>query len=153
MTFKRAVEQTPSISCSYCSGLQALTATDRERITPRNSKLLAGSLNLDDALKDKQPNAPRWDYGIGVRRSRRKSDSVLWIDVHPASSDHNRAEIMGKLDWLKSWLKGEGRRLGALNRSFTWIASGRVAFSATAPQMRELADMGLFFSGRHFVFQ
>jgi len=153
MTFKRAIEDTPSISNSYRCGLQALTAGDRARITLANSSGLAGSLNLDEALRKAQPHASRWDYGIGIRQSGRKLENVLWVEIHPASSSHNPAEVKGKLIWLKGWLASEGKRLGALNRSFVWVCSGRATFNSKSPQIRELADMGLVFGGRHHVAQ
>jgi hypothetical protein len=130
-------------------GLQALPQSDRGRIECKNPRALAGSVNVDAALKEALSNAPRWDYGIGVHIDK-KNDCVIWIEVHPASSRHIN-DILSKLQWLKSWLKTEAPQLEALPREFVWIASGAVAIQPGSPQRKKLAENGLVFAGSRFV--
>ncbi len=150
MKFKRAVEDTPSTQNAFCTGLQALRAGDRPRISPDNPQGLAGSLNLDEALRSSQPNNPRWDYGVAYQRAQNRPDHIFWIEVHPARTVSHRDEVEEKLDWLRSWLVNEGWRLGKLERYYIWISTGKSVFTMTSPQMKALAQKGLIFAGRHY---
>jgi hypothetical protein len=93
MDFKRAVEDTPVIRNSYRVGLQALRAGDRKYVVPDDTRKLAGSVNVDDALRHRYPNDPRWDYGVAYKRCENHADHVYWIEVHPARTDVCRATI------------------------------------------------------------
>ncbi len=142
MTFKKAVLATPSVQQAYRPGLQALSPGDAKRIQAENPRRLTGSLNLDAALQAAQPDAPRWDYGIGYRRSDR--EEAFWVEVHPASSD-NVSEVLEKLAWLRKWLKNEASSLQELTRGgFYWVATGgSVAITRHSRQARQLAKAGL----------
>jgi hypothetical protein len=87
MNFRSAVQATPALAKALKNGLQALHPSDRKRIECKNPRALAGSVNVDAALKNDLPNAPRWDYGVGVCIDK-NGDRVIWIEVHPASSYH-----------------------------------------------------------------
>lgn len=143
MTFREAVQATPSVRSAYRPGLQALSDSDAARIRAANSGRLTGSLNLDSALLAAQPNAPRWDYGIGFRRSRQ--EEALWVEVHPASSTSVN-KMLEKLAWLRQWLEDDAPSLEKLTQGgFYWIATdGRVAISAHSQQARRLAKAGLY---------
>jgi len=145
MRFKRAVENTQGLEQAYRPGLQALQRGDRSRILCRDSHMVTGSVNLDCALATILPDDPRWDYGVGVI-ARTPSETVVWIEVHPASS-HHVDEVLRKLIWLKNWLRTDAPQLGAMPREFVWIASGQVAMQANSPQRRRLAAKGLRFAG------
>ena len=145
MTFKKRVERTEAIRDAYCKGIQALKSADRDRIVVADSRRLSGSIDLDAATRASQPNAARWDYGIGWIGT---SETVYWVEVHPASSGANFGEISGKLDWLLNWLSNEGCEFDGLRKYIVWIASGRSAFTRTSPQLRKLASRGLSFEGR-----
>jgi len=149
MKFQSAVKATPALASALKEGLQALQQIDRGRIECKNPRILAGSVNVDAALKETLSNAPRWDYGIGVHIDK-KNDRVIWIEVHPASSRHIN-DILSKLQWLKSWLKTEAPQLYALPREFVWIASGAAAIQPGSPQRKKLAEYGLIFAGGRFV--
>ena len=144
MTFRNRVEKIDEIRDAYCAGLQALRKSDRGRVAPSDPRRLSGSINLDSAMRDSQPNAARWDYGIGWKGA---SEIVYWVEVHPASSGANFDEVSRKLDWLLNWLSGAGREFEEPKRHFVWIASGRSSFTRTAPQLRKLASRGLHFEG------
>lgn len=63
--FRKAVEETPDVSKGYKSGLQALKGSDRSAVVAADTRLLAGSVDIDTEVKEKYPNANRWDYAIG----------------------------------------------------------------------------------------
>ena len=142
MTFREAVGGTPSLRDAYRQGLQALSARDAKRLRVKDSRRLTGRVNLDEALRAAQPEAPRWDYGIGYRHSHQ--EEAIWLEVHPASSRHVD-EVLTKLRWLHEWLKGQAPDLHKLTRAgFYWIATdGQVALSRHSPQARRLAKAGL----------
>jgi hypothetical protein len=150
VVFRRAIEGTPSIKDAYGLGLQALPPGDRERISVSDTRNLKGSINIDSALKSAHPNAPRWDYGVAFQSRQNQPVHVFWIEVHPARTLKNRDEVSAKLIWLRSWLTGDGKRIGRLEKSFVWICRGKSTFTATSPTMRALAESGLQFSGRNF---
>jgi hypothetical protein len=132
-------------------GLQALRAGDRKYVVPNDTRKLAGSVNVDDALRQRYPNDPRWDYGVAYKRRENHADHVHWIEVHPARTDVHRNEVRAKLHWIKTWLMNDGARFGKFSRDFVWISSGEAAFTSTSPQLRVLAEDGLRFSGRRLV--
>ena len=107
--FRSAVESIPNISDYYRQGLQALTRVDRQRLRAQNPRQLEGSLNLDKALETVLPDAPRWDYGV-AKRSGSSSAVIVWIEVHPANGDTAK-EVTAKAQWLRGWLRAEGRPL------------------------------------------
>lgn len=148
MSFRDAVLATDALNGAYHPGLRALRSVDRERITCARPHDLTGSVNLDAALADVLPNSPRWDYGVGVSK-RQRSESVVWIEVHPASSRHVQ-DVLRKLSWLKQWLAGSAPLLNQMPAKFVWVASGRVALPANTPQRRRLSASGIHFAGRRF---
>src|ERR1700693_3992962 len=139
MHFKRAIQCTPAIKDAYCAGLQALRAGDRSRVIPEDARKLSGSLNIDDALLQRHPSEPRWDYGVAYKRAKAQADYVYWIEIHPARTSSHRDEVRAKFGWLKGWLAGDGNRLDRLEREFIWISSGESSFTASSPQIRSLA--------------
>jgi len=147
MRFQQAVENTQDLSGAYRPGLQAMQSRDHSRISCCDSHVVTGSVNLDYALATMLPDDPRWDYGVGVT-ARTRSETAIWIEVHPASS-HHVGEVLGKLGWLKNWLRTRAPELDAMPREFVWVASGQVAFQANSPQRRRLATQGLRFAGSH----
>jgi len=149
MGFKRAVENTPSIAEAYRPGLQAMEKEHRDHVAPPDTRLLTGSINLDRALATAMPNAPRWDYGVGLK-TRTQSEKAIWIEVHPASSNHIDG-ILAKLGWLKGWLRTDAPRLKAMPAEFVWIASGRVSLPPHSPQRRKIAGQGLRFGGERYT--
>jgi hypothetical protein len=106
---------------------------------------LAGSVNLEKALKNHYPNDPRWDYGIGLDTGRH-NDRVLWVEVHPASSGKNVKEMIKKLHWLRQWIEHSAPEIKKLaDMQFLWISSNGVHISKNTPQARELAQEGIRF--------
>lgn len=111
------------------------------RVRARDSRRLAGSVDLDSALARKLPNEPRWDYAVGCRPANGNDDIVYWIEVHPAT-DADIPTVLAKLDWLKSWTGAHARELAALGQTFIWISSAKTRFTPTSPGLRRLAQKG-----------
>ena len=56
MTFKAAVEETPSLADAWRSGLGALRGADKQHIDAEDSRLLSGSVDVDTTLRATCPN-------------------------------------------------------------------------------------------------
>jgi hypothetical protein len=145
MSFSGDVKATPHLERAFRTGLAALVAVDKARLTVAASNRLLGSANVDAALHATQPNAARWDYVVGQKRD--KLEHLNWIEVHPASGTGNISEMEAKLKWLATWMKATP--LGEYPREIVWIASGRSAFNSRDPALRRLANCGLRFAGGH----
>jgi len=146
MSFREAVESTPAIRAHFREGLQAVRGGDRDRLRCSQPRRLRGSVNLEEVLPPGQTNEPRWDYGIGIGSSR--SDAVVWLEVHPASSTGHVDEVLRKLGWLRTWMSRDAAALAELPRHFVWLATGSVSFHGGSPQMKRVAQNGLLFRAR-----
>jgi hypothetical protein len=142
MTFEAAVRAAASVSDHYRNGLQALRAGDAGCIWCRNPRRLTGSVNVDGALQAAEPDAPRWDYGIGLRR--KSAENAIWVEVHPASST-SITDMLNKLQWLRDWLRAQAPTLAALTQSdYYWVSTdATIAITPNSPQARRLAAAGL----------
>ena len=147
MRFGDAVRQTPDMADALQAGLQALSGPERRRVRLRDKRSLRGSINLDEALREAQPHAARWDYGVGLRGNK-KDDKAIWIELHPASSSHVD-DVLKKHAWLLDWLKGRAPRLAELPRAFKWVATGSVHLRPGSPQRHRVAAAGIDFCGGH----
>ena len=142
MTFQQAVVQTTDLGASaFRYGLQAL-GNDSSKVQFASTRSLVGSVALDNALQARYPNDPRWDYGIGLKKSARQS--AVWIEVHPASTSEVKT-VLQKLQWLKNWLKTRAPALHTLTtvRSYFWVATSGVHIRQGSPQARRLQLAGL----------
>lgn len=142
MTFRQAVEATSSVAAHYQPGLQALSADDAARIRCANTRRLTGSVNVDGALQAAEPNAHRWDYGIGVRRGNK--EAAIWVEVHPASST-SITDVLNKLRWLRNWLHTQAPALDSLSQGdYYWVSNNApIAITPNSPQAKRLAAEGL----------
>ena len=152
LTFQKAVQTTQFLQHAYQAGLQALGKYS-QCVRLKNSKRwknsknpkarsFTGSINLDQALARQYPEAPRWDYGIGITRSK-QDEEAIWIEVHSASSTHVK-EVLTKLSWLQEWLRRHAPELDQLTRGgFYWLASGPVHITPGSRQAKILAKAGL----------
>ena len=128
-------------------GLGALRAQDRPHVDPVDPRQLTGSVDVDGALQNQQPNAHRWDFAIGYRHSNRQEDCIYWVEIHTAN-DTEVNVVLNKLRWLKQWLAGDGRLLAKFECDFVWIASGATSYTLNAPKLKQFAQMGLQHKGR-----
>lgn len=147
MRFEEAVRHTPDLEDAYKPGLQALRPVDGNHVSATNPRSIAGSVDLDAALRPLAPNSPVWDYGV-AQRAGRDMERVFWIEIHPATTGEINS-VLAKLEWLKGWLRNDGTRLDGFDREFVWVASGRTALRPGAQQTKRMAAMGLRFAGGH----
>ena len=145
MTFASASAEVPALRGNCLPGLQALKAQDRRHVTKERKTRLTVGVDIDFALAPAQPNAARWDYGIGYRQG--DDELVHWVEVHPASGRSNLTEMAKKLTWLQAWLRDSG--LGKFQKRIVWVASGVASYNARHPAIKALAAKGLHFAGGH----
>jgi hypothetical protein len=151
MRFQDAVANSNDVRDYYRAGLQALLEGDRERLSCQDTRKISGSLHLDAAVTPLYPNAARWDYGIGIKKTESK-DKAIWVEVHPADANHVR-KMIEKGIWLKNWLKNRAPDLMAItygDSAYIWVASGGVSFQRNSPQTKRLALEGIAFPQKHY---
>jgi hypothetical protein len=147
VTFKAAVEQTPNLAGAWEKGLGALRAEDKPHIRVENTRKLAGSADVDKALRRIEPNAHRWDFAIGYQHANRTKECIYWVEIHTAN-DSQVGVVLNKLRWLKGWLANDGRVLARFERDFIWVSSGATSFTLTSPQHKQCAQLGLHHKGQ-----
>jgi hypothetical protein len=147
--FYQAVTATPGLASAYRSGLKAIQPSDKAKITCRNPRKLTGSVCVDAALKQTMPTEPRWDYAIGYQGD--NTEEIVWVEVHPASSNNHPKEMSKKLDWLAGWLADEGKAMNYRQYRMVWVSSGHISFRNNDPELRRLRDRGLKFVGSHLA--
>jgi hypothetical protein len=149
MRFKSAIKEISILKSAYRTGLKALSVADRKRIFCKNTHILRGSIYFDKVLAIDYPNDPRWDYGIGID-TKKGSDRVIWVEVHPASSSHVQG-VIEKSKWLKEFLEQYEWPFTEQQQEFVWIASGKVSILLGSPQRRKLALAGIRFAGSNLL--
>ncbi|MBM4341444.1 MAG: hypothetical protein FJ110_18110 [Deltaproteobacteria bacterium] len=151
MRFQDAVAYTNDVRDCYQAGLQAVLERDRNRLSCQDTRKISGSLNLDAAVEQLYPNAARWDYGIGIKRTETR-DEAIWVEVH--SADANQVpKMIDKLAWLKNWFNDRAPNLRVITKNdspYVWVASGRVSFQKNSPQAKKLALAGIKFPQEHY---
>ncbi|MDE6695413.1 MAG: hypothetical protein K2K25_00875 [Muribaculaceae bacterium] len=135
--FKNAIAKCSLIKNAYMPGLSALKGNSKH-VKPADPKLVAGSVDIDDALKIMYPNESRWDYVVGY------SDEAFFIEVHPAGTS-NVSEMVNKVKWLKNWLASSAPDLNKLHKSkvYYWIPSGGVSILSGSVQYKRIAANNL----------
>jgi len=147
MTFKEAVEKTPGLENAYQIGLQALRACDKPHIEPQDTRRLRGSADIDSAFQKTEPNANRWDFGIAYKHTNRADEVIYWVELHTANDSEFKVVIKKTL-WLRNWLKGIGKLLSSFERDIVWVSSNATSLTLSAPQRRQMAQVGLQHVGR-----
>jgi hypothetical protein len=130
-------------------GKQAIKAEYRDQVLVGGSAGFTGSVDLDLHFSAAEPNANRWDYGVGFSHG---NEFALWVEPHPASGSGEVAVVLRKLDWLKSKLRSPGYEgLAALTRAaedkgeipFRWLYKGKTSFRTGGREARQLAQKGM----------
>ena len=150
LSFKVAVDACRDLANNCQVGLGALPQSHRQMVSVNKTTNITGSVNIDEILQPKYPNAPRWDYGIGFRyRSSPVSsnDQVCWVEIHPAASRKNIKEILAKKNFHCTWLKENAPELALLKGEFVWIAIGSVGIPNH--HRRELAANNVKLKGQN----
>ncbi len=151
MGFKESVEGTPNLRGKWKAGLGALRAEDKPHIKPQNPSTthLRGSVDIDTAWARIDSSGNRWDFAVGYQHDNRSDEFIYWVETH-SGSDNQIQVMLRKLLWLKTWLRGGGRKLAAFDKMFVWVPSGATTFTEGSTQVKKLADQGLFYSGSVF---
>ena len=104
-------------------GISALKKSDRQCVEVPDTKLLSGSVALDDATKAQHPKENRWDYAIEY------DGDAFFLEVHPGSTSEIEC-VIKKVQFVKEWLKANCPDFlnlpnkGSGARCFYWISSG-----------------------------
>lgn len=147
------VAATASAGVRCETGKAAVQGIYRSQIEFRTGCSCTGSVDLDAAFADTEPNAPRWDYGLGLRPGI-GPEMVIWVESHPASSTKEVERMLRKLEWLKAKLASPPfRKLRALRDSaescntkpYRWLTmpSGSIRIAPSSKEARRLAQAGL----------
>lgn len=137
--FQTAVESVPDLVFAYRKGLQALENGDAGCVKVGNSRLVDGSVNIDESLKKKYPKANRWDYVFSY------NGKAYYVEVHPATDGQVKV-MMAKKEWLENWLQTEAQSLDAYPSAsprFYWIKSGRNGITKGSIESKKAAQAGL----------
>lgn len=118
------------------------------------------SVDIDLDCQAAEPQANRWDYGLGLR-NQKGEEFAVWIEPHPASSTGEVAKIIAKLDWLERKLAQPGfKDLKALTQKsaqadvprFHWLAmTGDIRIRAGSREAALLSKRGLRIPSRHLL--
>lgn len=151
MGFKEVVEKTPNLKGKWCAGLGALRKEDKDHVKPEDTSTtrLRGSVDVDTALQRLRPQANRWDFAVGYKHANRKEEFIYWVETH-TGSDSQISVMIKKLDWLKAWLKEDGKDLAKFDKLYVWAPSGATSFTKGATQVKTLATKGLYYAGSVF---
>ncbi|RMF29200.1 MAG: hypothetical protein D6765_04785 [Bacteroidetes bacterium] len=139
MRFEEQVNQIQDLRGSFHPGLGAF-GSNREKIHPQDPRACCGSVNLDDNLRRRFPNDPRWDYCICYTKRN------YFVEIHPAYTSEVDL-VLRKLEWLKQWLRTDGKPLWkgiAPEKPFHWIFTKRCAVKPGDRYARKLAKAGLW---------
>src|ERR1019366_4607371 len=151
MGFKETAEATPDLVGKWSAGLGAFEAKDKPHVKPEDTSTgrLRGSVYIDKALLAIFPQANRWDYAIGYQHDNRSTEFIYWLETH-SGNDSQISVMLRKLEWLRTWHKGDGKELAKFDKLFVWAPSGATSFTKGATQVRILADKGIFYAGSVF---
>lgn len=132
-SFNDAVGQCTEIKGALKPGLSALKGNSKV-VRVADTKLIDGSVDIDEAVRDKYPEDSRWDYVVGY------ADEAFFIEVHPAATS-NVDEMVKKVKWLKVWLSSCASELKKLHKKevYYWVPSGRVNILPGSVQYRKIA--------------
>jgi hypothetical protein len=142
MNFKEATENTPGLETKYKVGLQALRAEDKTHIRAEDTRRLTGSIDVDSAYREADPDGNRWDFAIAYLHTNRKTEYVYWVELHTAMDSEVKV-VIKKAAWLLQWLKTTGILLATFEREILWVSSGVTRLTLSAPQRKQMAEVGL----------
>ena len=142
MNFEAAVLSVPEIADCLRNGLQAL-GSNSKKVKVDIPRKLDGSVDIDDCLKERYPNAPRWDYVFGY------NGRLYYLEVHPSRLNEVKS-VVAKFEWLKQWRKSSAQSLENLKNSssYHWVSSGTTTTILPGSRQRKLLDQrGIFVEG------
>lgn len=137
------------------SGKRAIKGEHRSAVSVSPPWTHTESVDLDAHFEKSEPNACRWDYGLGVGRD--GAELVIWVEPHPASSTGEVKRLVEKVKWLKCKLRlPEFKQLKDLTDATTteghipyrWLHSGSLQIIRGSKEARTLALAGIDFPAR-----
>lgn len=134
-----ATDETADVKGCCKRGLGALGAY-RSKVRAADPNQLLSSIDIDSAVRDKYPDASRWDYAIEYGKQ------VFFMEVHHGSTGE-ASEVMKKLEWLKRWLETSAPQIKALKAKdrapYYWVFTNKFNILKTSHQYRQLVQVGL----------
>lgn len=124
---------------SFEDGKVAVKNEYREKIRAKNPRNLKGSMDIDNACKNREPNSPRWDYLVVIWKN--NLENLALIEIHGAAKSENVKEVIQKKEWLIKWLKNAG--VDYFKKSFTWVATGSISIIPSSRYAKELSRRGI----------
>ena len=121
-------------------GLRALSKQDRGFVSGGVRSRVSESLHLDEALRERYPGDPRWDYLLGDS----EKDRIVALEVHPATGSQVKQVIAKKRAAMKQLA---GHLTDGLWLWF-WAASGKVGLAPQGKYRAQLEEAGIHFVGR-----
>lgn len=137
--FAAAVDATPDVAGHLKPGLRAFGGYSAliRLGTPGDC---TSSVEIDEATREKYPDATRWDYAFDYR------NEVFYVEVHSAETGEV-SRMLRKLQWLRDWLHAAAPRINALTAksrpAFYWVQSGRYSILPGSSQERKIIQLGL----------
>jgi hypothetical protein len=128
------------------NGLQAVGKPDR--VSLKNTRTKAKSVDIDRCLQEDYPNENRWDYAVFI-----EIDDILktaFIEIHPAN-ESEVDEVIKKAQWMKRWIIDNHLLIITENRKFFWVSSGKVKVSKNSQKIRLLRKQGIEGPQEHLV--
>lgn len=164
-----AAKKTPKAVPGFCAaataaglyphvGKAAVKGEYRSSIGHGVAAELTGSVDMDSVFESTEPNAARWDFGLGVRKDGK--EMAFWVEAHPASSTGEVPRMLQKLDWLKTKLSEPAfakmcaltSQAQASGMAFRWLArTGDIRIRPGSREANLLAQRGLAFPKRHVL--
>ena len=132
-SFNDSICKCEEIKDALKPGLSALKGNSKA-VRATDTKLIDGSVDIDEAVRDKYPEDSRWDYVVGY------ANEAFFIEVHPAATS-NVDEMVKKVKWLKDWLASSATDLKTLHKKevYYWVPSGKVNILPGSVQYRKIA--------------
>jgi hypothetical protein len=137
-SFEVLVGNIASIRNCFKKGLIALGA-HAVKVEVQNTRLLCGSVNIDECLRTQYPQSNRWDYLICY------DNFIYFIEVHSGHTGEV-STMLRKLQWLKDWINSDAPALKPLlakPKAFIWILSKGNQIQKGSRQSKLLAQNGL----------
>jgi hypothetical protein len=125
----------------YKPGKEAVKKEHRDKIRVRNSRCLAGSMDIDKACQKSEHDAYRWDYLAAIKKNH--SENLALIEIHGAAKSSEVGIVIKKKEWLLQWLKKS--KLAGFKKAFIWLSTGGTKITAQSKYARQLAHSGISF--------
>lgn len=144
-TLKSLCEKNAILRGWFKPGIQAVKKEYRIRIKFPDTKKCGGSVDFDEALKERYSQENRWDYGIEY------DGNLIFIEFHPAKISEVPCMVR-KVDFFRGWLSTECCAIAGLPhfekdcRKYYWVASGKDSLKLL-PSSRYARQM----ASRHIV--